>query len=484
MERELPAGEILEAAAGTARSADSGVSVRTDTAPGRREMNVAVLKTKAEQSLAEAFSDVAADLPGGAEVRNVRTDAIRRFGAIGLPHRRIEAWKYTDLRNLMKEVLPLAPRKAVRVSEADVNAALGPLAGIDAHRVVFVDGQYAPDVSALIADGAVTVASLATVLNDDEDAAGLLHVGNRDDDAVLALNTAYAGDGAVIDIAANAKLEKPVLIVALRASTEPQFVATRNVVLIGDGAEATIIEASVAMPKAAKDTQLNAATKIVLGNGAVVAHLKCTWEQASGAQLTNWLVDLGTDADYRGFHFTAGAALARNQIGVVFTGTGGKIDLSGAFLARGNEHVDTTLVVDHAVPQCTSRELFKGVLDGHARGVFQGKVIVRPDAQKTDGKQMAQVLMLSPDTEFDSKPELEIYADDVVCGHGSTSADLNEDLLFYCQARGIPEAQARSLLIESFIGEALEKVEREDVREALAELARGWLHQSTPAKGT
>ncbi len=117
----------------------------------------------------------------------------------------------------------------------------------------------------------------------------------------------------------------------------------------------------------------------------------------------------------------------------LFTGTGGKIDLSGAFLARGNEHIDTTLVVDHAVPQCTSRELFKGVLDDHARGVFQGKVIVRPDAQKTDGKQMAQVLMLSPDTEFDSKPELEIYADDVVCGHGSTSAELDEDLLFYCQ---------------------------------------------------
>ena len=123
------------------------------------------------------------------------------------------------------------------------------------------------------------------------------------------------------------------------------------------------------------------------------------------------------------------------------------------------------------------------MLDDHARGVFQGKVIVRPDAQKTDGKQMAQVLMLSPDTEFDSKPELEIYADDVVCGHGSTSADLDEDLLFYCRARGIPEAQARALLIEAFIGEALDKVEREDLREALAELARGWLHKSAPAKG-
>ena len=133
-----------------------------------------------------------------------------------------------------------------------------------------------------------------------------------------------------------------------------------------------------------------------------------------------------------------------------------------------NEHVDTTLVVDHAVPHCESRELFKGVLDDRGRGVFQGKIIVRPDAQKTDGKQMAQALMLSPDAEFDSKPELEIYADDVVCGHGTTSAELDGDLLFYCMSRGIPENEARALLIESFVGEALDKVEHDGLRAALS----------------
>jgi Fe-S cluster assembly protein SufD len=369
------------------------------------------------------------------------------------------------------------------VTQSDVAAALGPLAAVEAHRVVFIDGQYAPDLSQLVADGAVTVASLATALASDKGAADLLRVHNRDDDAVLALNTAYASDGAVVDITANAKLEKPVLVVSLRAGREPNFVASRNVVRIGEGGEAAIVEAFVALPHAAKEVQVNTATKIVVGRGAAVSHIKCTLQAGGGAHLANWLVDLGADADYRGFHFTAGTALARNQIGVVFTGTGGRLDLSGAFLGRGGEHIDTTLVVDHAVPGCTSRELFKGVLDDHARGVFQGKVIVRPDAQKTDGKQMAQVLMLSPDTEFDSKPELEIYADDVVCGHGSTSADLDEDLLFYCRTRGISEAQARALLIESFIGEALDKVEREDLREALAELARGWLHKSAPAKG-
>jgi len=204
----------------------------------------------------------------------------------------------------------------------------------------------------------------------------------------------------------------------------------------------------------------------------------------NGTHLANWLVDLGAHATYNGFQFTSGLKLVRNQIGVTFKGENAQFDLSGTFLARESQHIDTTLIVDHAVPRCTSRELFKGVLEDHGRGVFQGKVIVRPNAQKTDGKQMAQALMLSPDAEFDSKPELEIYADDVVCGHGSTSADLDEDLLFYCRSRGILEAQARALLIESFIGEAIEKVERDDVREALAELARQWLAECGSAKGT
>jgi len=446
-------------------------------------MNVAVLKTKAEQALSESFASAAAALPGSAEIRRLRLDAMSRFGALGLPTRRVEAWKYTDLRNALKDALPAPPTKAPKARPADVEAALGPLAAVEAHRVVFIDGQYAPDLSALVADGTVTVASLATLLDSDASAAELLDASAHDDDAVLALNIAYAGDGAVVDIAPLADLDRPVLLVFVRAAEEPSFAAVRNVVRVGEGALATVVEAHVTLPKAAKDFQLNTATKVIVGKGAKLAHLKCTLEAGGGTHLSNWLTELGPDADYRGFQLTAGTLLARNQIAVTFAGEGAAIDLSGAFLGRGAEHIDTTLVVDHAVPQCTSRELFKGVLEDRARGVFQGKVIVRPDAQKTDGKQMAQVLMLSPDCEFDSKPELEIYADDVVCGHGSTSADLDEDLVFYCRSRGIPEPEARALLIESFIGEALEKVEHDALRSALAELAHNWLRHAAPAGG-
>jgi Fe-S cluster assembly protein SufD len=199
--------------------------------------------------------------------------------------------------------------------------------------------------------------------------------------------------------------------------------------------------------------------------------------------LGSWRVHLGQDAVYRGFHLTSDLALARNDASVTFTGPGAKLDFSGCFLGRGREHVDSTLVVDHAVPGCESRELFKGVLDDRARGIVQGKVIVRPHAQKTDGKQMAQALILSPDAEFDSKPELEIYADDVVCGHGSTAAELDEELLFYCRSRGIPLDDARALLIESFVGEAFDKIEDEAVRQALLGTALDWLHRKAPRIG-
>jgi Fe-S cluster assembly protein SufD len=239
-----------------------------------------------------------------------------------------------------------------------------------------------------------------------------------------------------------------------------------------------VIEAHVALPGAAADTQVNALTEVTVGKGATLHHAKVAVDEGKALHLSNCDVTLEADATYRNFQFSAGLGLARNGLNVIFEGEGSKLDLSGAYLARHSEHIDTTLVVDHAVPRCESRELFKGVIDDHGRGVFQGKIIVRPDAQKTDGKQMSQALMLSEDAEFDSKPELEIFADDVVCGHGTTAAELDADLLFYCRSRGIPEKEARALMIESFIGEAIEKVENEQLRDALMAYAMQWLGRS------
>ena len=288
-------------------------------------------------------------------------------------------------------------------------------------------------------------------------------------------------DGAVVDIPAGTALDKPLLIVSLAAGMAAQSSTIRHKMTVGADAKATIVELFLTLPGSATEQHTNALSEITLGDRAAVTHVKAASDAGRATHLSNLVVALGADTNYRGFQLTSGTALARNQILATFGGEGAKFDFSGAFLGRGNDHIDTTMTVDHAVPGCESRELFTGVLDGRARGIFQGKVIVRPDAQKTDGKQMAKVMMLSPDAEFDSKPELEIYADDVVCGHGSTAAQIDEDLLFYCMARGIPRGQARALLVESFIGEAIDKVEHVGVRHALAQTAVEWLAGATPS---
>jgi Fe-S cluster assembly protein SufD len=440
-------------------------------------MNVALMKTKAEAALGEQFEAVAGRLPGAGWVRDLRKKAIGAFESLGLPHRRIEDWKYTDLREKLREAYPPAVAERSSVSEGDVVAALGPLAGIKAERIVFIDGIYCEELSSKQLGDAIEFKLMAATLADAPAwLEGKFEAGvPARQDAVRALNLAFMTDGALLKIKKGKAPSRPVLLVFARSGASPVAVTTRNVVAVEAGADLTLIEAHVALAGSAAQAQSNAGTDVTLGEAAGCAHIKCALDGREATHLSTWTATIGERATYRAFQLTAGLGLARNQVFATFAGEGAKLDIAGLFLGRDNDHIDTTLVVDHAVPGCESRELFKGVLDGRARGVFQGKVIVRPDAQKSDGKQMSQALMLSDDAEFDSKPELEIFADDVVCGHGSTCAQIDDDMLFYCRSRGIPKEQARALLIESFMVEAIEKVEHEGLRKALSEIAEAWL---------
>jgi Fe-S cluster assembly protein SufD len=437
-------------------------------------MNVTTLRTKAESQLREQFDTAAASLPGSGWVGALRSRAMDAFAAEGLPSRRVEEWKYTDLRERLRDAPAPRAAKAEEVNAADLNEALGPLAAIDAERIVLVDGAYSADLSKVSAEAtAIELMSLAAMLA--KAPPWLEGKFSADGGAVLALNTAFMSDGVLLKVRKEQDPGKPILLVYARTASEPSAIAVRNVISIEARAKLTLIEAHVALPGAAHGALSNVVTDVTLADGAECDHIKSLVDTAGSTHLATWNTKLGKDAVYRGFQLTASPALARNDINIAFAGEGSKLDLSGVFLAGGTEHIDTTLVVDHAVPHCESRELFKGVLAGRAHGIFQGKIIVRPDAQKTDGKQMSQALMLSPDAQFSSKPELEIYADDVVCGHGATCTEIDADLLFYCRSRGIPVDEARAMLTESFVGEALEKIEDEDVREAIGTLAIGWL---------
>ncbi len=437
-------------------------------------MKTGIAKTPAEIAIAEEFDRIGGKLPGGRAVSAARRAAMASFRENGLPHRRIEEWKYTDLRNVLKESLPLAVADNATITVDDLKAAMGPLAAVDAHRFVLVNGQHRPELSEIGALDGIDVRPLgATLKTMEEDAAvRILKSPAPKEETVGALNAALATDGVIISAARGAKSDKPIFVVHVTAGKEPRHVALRHTIGALDEADLTVVELYISAPGAIAG-HINTAAEIGLGRGAQVRHTVLTL--GGNVHISSAAPTLGAEARYAAFHFTADSQVVRNQSFPVFAGEGGKLDFSGVMLGRGSSHCDTTLVIDHAVPGCESRELLKAVLDNRARAVFQGKVIVRPDAQKTDGKQMAQALMLSEDAEFDSKPELEIYADDVVCGHGATCAEIDSNMMFYLRARGIPKPEARALLIESFIVEAVEKVEDEALREALATVARDWL---------
>jgi Fe-S cluster assembly protein SufD len=433
------------------------------------------IKTAAETALATSFAAVKHALPGPAGVGTLREDAFRRFEAEGLPHRRVEEWKYTDLRALMREAKPLAglPDAAAK---ARAKAALATLAAVDARRIVFVDGVLVPELSDLgRLEVGLTIGSMAQAL-----AAGdrdlLAHLGRLvpTDDVAVALNTAFMGDGALIHVAPGAALAQPIHLVFVNAGSEAASVFARSLVVIEDGARAMLLESHVGCSEAS-DHQLNAVLELKVGDAAHVDHVKITDEGAGALHVSTLMAAVGAHARFNEFLFTTGGGVVRNQVFVRFGGEGTVAGIRGATLLKGRQHADTTLVAEHVAAECTSREVFKSVLDEQGRSVFQGKIIVRRHAQKTDAKMATHALLLSDTAEADNKPELEIFADDVQCGHGATSGALDQELLFYLKARGIPAKEAEALLIQAFVGEAVEGIEHAGLRDALIDRVVDWL---------
>jgi Fe-S cluster assembly protein SufD len=434
------------------------------------------IRTAAEQGLLDAFGAAKDKLPGNGAVAAARTAAFHRFEAQGLPHRRVEEWKYTDLRALMREAKPLAspPDATARARAKDAGQLL---ADVDCRRIVFVDGTLVPELSDLqnLEDG-LSLRSMAEVL-----AAGDPAVTERlgrtvqvDDSIAVALNTAFMGDGAVIHVASGVRIARPLHLVFVAADDAPVATFTRSLVVVEKAACVMILESHEGGP-AGRDYQTNTALELLVDDEAHVDHVKITTEGESALHVSTLMAAIGARARFNTFTFTTGGAVVRNQLFVRLNGEGTLAGIRGATLVKGRQHVDTTLVADHAVGGCQNRPMFKSVLDGESRAVFQGKIVVRPQAQKTDAKMATHALLLSENAEADNKPELEIFADDVQCGHGATTGALNQELLFYLRARGIPLKEAEALLIQAFVGEAIEGIEHAGLREALIEATGRWL---------
>ncbi len=416
----------------------------------------------------EAFDALGPVLPGSGHgwIEALRRAALGRFRGAGLPTRRLEAWKFTGLAALEREAFSPAAEAA-----RDAVLPRAPELGETAARLVFVDGRFHEGLSqvACATDG-ITITTLARALAEG-DAAIEDHLSEaRDPAGALAdLNAAFMADGAVIRLADGAALEAPVSLVFL-SSAAHHASHVRNLILIGAGARARVVETYVAASADAASFT-NAVTDIALADGAALTHLRIQDEGARAVHAARAVVAIGAGAEYSGFALAMGAEVSRQETEAVFTAPRGRLRLMGAYLGRGRQLLDHTTRVDHAVPGCETEELFKGVLDDHARGVFQGLIRVSPHAVGTDARQKNQALLLSERAAADTKPELEILADDVKCAHGAAVGDLDEEALFYLMARGVPEDEARGLLIAGFAGDVIERFDTGTLGAYLA----GWV---------
>jgi Fe-S cluster assembly protein SufD len=412
-------------------------------------MHRAITRTAAETELAEQFTALAS--PDADRVK-----AFAAFAAEGLPTRRNEAWHYTDLRSIMGSAAPLALAPDAREIEA-ARKLISARSQVGDVRFVMVNGRFARELSDPEPKG-LTVSEEA-----GGSRAGL--------DAVVALNDAFAPTGLHLTLDEGVHLAQRIEIVHCVGSRGPQSVYSKLGVTLRAGARARVFESFIG---ADSRCQRNALTNIAIGAGAACA-LTSLVDDDAGQHLETQIAKLGAGAEFNAFALVAGGGLVRRQIFAALQGRDGKIALGGLGLLNRNRHADTTLTVEHAAPHGRSREYYKHIVADSATGVYQGKVVVQPHAQKTDGGMKSQAILLSPSATMMNKPELEIFADDVVCGHGATVGALDPEQIFYALARGIPRGEAEAMLLEAFGADAIDRIDDAAVVDALHARLRAWL---------
>jgi Fe-S cluster assembly protein SufD len=398
---------------------------------------------------------------------DLRQGAIERFAEVGFPTTQDEEWRFTNLG-------PLTGVAFQRAATADVSASLWDqvlsVAAVPGIRAVFINGRHAAEHSTPVPSG-VTVGSLeaARASSGGDLEAHLGRHADYQDHAFVALNTAFLGDGAFVRIPRGKVVAEPIHLVFVSTDQgKPTVVHPRTLVLADVNSQATIVESYAGARGAVYFT--NAVTEIVAGESAVIDHYKVQSESFAAFHVATMQVQMARSSNFSSHNVVLGGGLVRNDINAFLGGEGSECTLNGLYVGSGRQLVDNHTRIDHAKAHCASHELYKGILDGQARGVFNGKIYVHPDAQKTDAKQTNKTLLLSDDARIDSKPQLEIFADDVKCTHGATIGQLAAEAIFYLRTRGIGREEARSLLTFAFANDIVGRIRIEGLRAKLEQL--------------
>jgi Fe-S cluster assembly protein SufD len=396
-------------------------------------------------------------------LRRLRRAGIERFAEVGFPTTRTEDWRFTNVSPITKVPFDLARPIAGAASKDWME-----LVPAIAQRLVFINGYLAPTLSALsnLPKG-VIVDSLAHVLKSWPEVVEphLAQHADYEEHPFTALNTGFVADGAFVHVPKGVALETPLHLVFVTTAAKPAMTHPRNLIVLGASSQAAFVESYLGSEGEVYFT--NAVTEIVVGENAVVDHYRLQRESKAAFHVTTTQVHQARSSNFSTHYIGLGGGLVRNEVRVVLDGEGCETTVNGLYMASGAQHLDNFTVIDHAKPHCASHELYKGILDGKAHGVFNGKIFVRQDAQKTDAKQTNQTLLLSDDATINTKPQLEIFADDVKCTHGATVGQLDADAIFYLRSRGLGHAEARALLTFAFANDIVSRLKVAPLREQL-----------------
>jgi Fe-S cluster assembly protein SufD len=390
-------------------------------------------------------------------LRKLREDAFARFAETGFPTTHDEDWRFTNVAPIARTEFHLPGKAFVQLPPAELKS--WNIEG-SAARLVFINGRYAPELSSAAAlPKGVAVASLREQIegNSDQLSKHLGHYADTQRDAFVALNTAFIEDGAYVHVKRGVVVDAPIHLLFVSSSDHQPLVShPRNLLVFEDQSQSTVVEEYVSLGGGTMFS--NSVTELIAGDDAHVSHYMIEREHRDAFNVSTLRIRQGRTANVASHSFLLGGGLVRNNVHPVLAGEGGECLINGLFVGSGRQHLDNFMHVEHASPHCASRQFYNGILDDHAHGVFHGRIVVHKDAQKTDAKQTNRNLLLSDNAQIDTKPQLEIYADDVKCTHGATIGQIDENALFYLRSRGLSEAGARQLLLLAFASECVERM--------------------------
>ena len=433
------------------------------------------------ESLSEFLDSGREDAPEW--VTDLRREAISGFGELGFPTLSDEEWRFTNLEALRRGSFSIAENGISEVSGKTVDSYGFP--GLDCLRLVFVNGRFASSLSdgGDVGEG-IVVKSLSEAIRENGDLVRkhFAKYADYEKDAFISLNTSYFEDGAFVYVPDRTVFEKPVHV--LHVSTDesrPLFINPRNLIIVGESSDAKVIEHYVSLSQSVYFS--NVVTEVVCGEDANLEHYRLEFESQKAFNFSTLRVNQQRNSNIASHSILYGGAIVRNNVHPVLAGEGCNSDIYGLFISEGRQHMDNFMRVEHASPHCDSRQFYNGVLDGRSKGVFHGRILVHEGAEKTDAKQTNRNLLLSDTAQIDTKPQLEIYNDDVKCTHGATIGQMDEEALFYLCSRGIPMRKAKIIMLRAFTNETLEHMSIDSVREALENVVMDWFERRLESGG-